>query len=143
MIETKSRSTSPVGVMTIPDIILFMAASFSPRNGVSAGNSASVVEEQMVKGEIAAADPNPLRAPMRKPATATAATQVNTAGDEIDARERDIGMRPLKFQWSRFFQPVFGRRKSIDCSAELPPAVALSNSHYVARVNDAIPSAPP
>jgi hypothetical protein len=49
----------------------------------------------------------------------------------------------LKFQWSRFFQPVFGRRKSIDCSAELPPAVALSNSHYVARVNDAIPSAPP
>src|ERR1700692_256622 len=76
----------------MPDIILFMAASFSVRYVVSAGNAASVSAEQTVNGETTEA--GRLSQPARNAATPTTAMVGNKARMEIATGEKDIMLNP-------------------------------------------------
>jgi hypothetical protein len=68
------------------DIILFMAASFSVKYGVSSGKAASVAGEQTVNGEISKG--GWLFLPTTNAAAPTTATAASKAPKEIDAREK-------------------------------------------------------
>src|ERR1700689_3852590 len=52
MVAAKSRSTSPDGLVSIPSIILFIAALFSFRNGASASGRFCPVAYQTVVAAI-------------------------------------------------------------------------------------------
>src|SRR5260370_24754549 len=80
--------------MTMPDIILFMAASFSIRYGVSSGTAASVAVEQIENG-VAAADGWLSRPATKAPIPTAATTTVDdSTRKEIDASENDIIWNP-------------------------------------------------